>query len=312
MLRTLGTVHGYQSEEFRELAPLMIDTMNAGEVLIRLTELGHDPKSLQVIAGQMAELAEIEKNDALKLYRGRRSAINALTALVDKGEHEIWKKKGVEKELHNILKEDPWLIKPEYSRYLTSDDNLTNVSTALAKHLGVDEFAPMEDATRPDLVFVMADSGTPHVLNVVELKSPSIPLDNDHLTQLETYMAKVSAYAETELGRPLTVHGFLIGAMPDATKPNDKQLLLIDKMKSSQPSTKWMVIGVRQLLERALDTHLAVISALENELDDEADNPDPDPGLPNASQMMLTLTNGATDGATPKPATPSLPAPKGN
>ena len=35
MLRTLGVVHGYQSEEFKELAPLMIDTMNAGEVLIR-------------------------------------------------------------------------------------------------------------------------------------------------------------------------------------------------------------------------------------------------------------------------------------
>lgn len=35
MLRTLGVEHGYQGEEFKELAPLMIDTMNAGEVLIR-------------------------------------------------------------------------------------------------------------------------------------------------------------------------------------------------------------------------------------------------------------------------------------
>ncbi|MFE3837558.1 ATP-binding protein [Pseudogemmobacter sonorensis] len=269
MLKTLGTLHGYESEEFKELAPLMVDTMNAGQVLIRLTELGHDPKSLQVIAGQMAELAEIEKNDALKLYRGRRSAIRALTSLIDRGEYELWKKKGVEKDLHNILKSDPWLIKPEYSRYLTSDVDLTKVSTALAKHLEVDAFAPLEDATRPDLVFVMADSSTPHVLNVVELKSPSIPLDNDHLTQLETYMAKITRYAETELGRPLTVHGFLIGAMPDAKNPNDKQFLLLEKIKNAPPSTKWVVLGVRSLLEKAMDTHLSVIKALESDLDDE-------------------------------------------
>lgn len=311
MLRTLGTVHGYDSGEFRELAPLVIDTMNAGQVLIRLTELGHDPKSLQVIAGQMAELAEIEKNDALKLYRGRRSAIRALTALIDQGEHELWKKKGIEKDLHNILKHDPWLIKPEYSRYLTSDDDLTKVSTAIAKHLGVDEFAPMEDATRPDLVFVMADSTAPHVLNVVELKSPSIPLDNDHLSQLETYMAKLSAYAESELGRPLTVHGFLIGAMPDTTKPNDKQLLLLEKIKQAQPSTKWMVIGVRQLLERAMDTHLAVITALESDLDEGAEE-DADLGLIGAQDAMLMLTDGAVGGDEPtaQDSVPALPPPE--
>jgi hypothetical protein len=268
MLRTLGAAHGYQSQEFKELAPLMIDTMNAGDVLIRLTELGHDPKSLTVIAGHLAELAEIEKNDALKLYRGRRSAITALTTLIDRGEHELWKKKGIEKELHAILKEDAWLIRAEYSRYLTSDDDLHKVSTVLAKHLSVDKFAPMNDATRPDLVFVMADSVAPHVLNVIELKSPSIPLDNDHLTQLETYMAKLSNYAETELSRRLTVHGFLIGAMPDAQKPNDKQLLLLEKIKNAQPSTRWEVLSVRTLLERAMATHLDAIKTLEADLEE--------------------------------------------
>jgi hypothetical protein len=269
MLRTLGVVHGYQSDEFRELAPLMIDTMNAGEVLIRLMELGHDPQSLQIIAGHLAELADIEKNDALKLYRGRRSAITALTSLIDKGEHELWKKKGIENQLHRILKDDPWLIRTEYSRYLTSDADLGKVSTAIAKQMGIDEFAPLDDAMRPDLVFVMSDSASPHVLNVVELKSPSIPIDNDHLTQLETYMAKISNYAETELGRPLIVHGYLIGAMPDAQKLNDKQLTLMDRMKKQQQSSNWEVVGVHQLLERAMDTHLAIIQALESELTEE-------------------------------------------
>jgi hypothetical protein len=290
MLKTLGVVHGYDSTEFKELAPLMIDTMNAGEVLIRLTELGHDPKSLQVIAGHLHELADIEKNDALKLYRGRRSAISALTNLIDKGEHELWKKKGIEKELHNLLKDDPWLIKPEYSRYLTSDDDIAKVSTALAKHLGVDEFAALEDATRPDLVFVMADSSAPHVLSVVELKSPTIPLDNDHLTQLETYMAKLENYASTELGRPLTVHGYLIGAMPDSQKPNDKQLLLLKKLESVQPGQKWVVVGVRQLLDQALATHLAVIDALKHDLGDDDLKQDEDPVL-DATEVMAAISS---------------------
>lgn len=67
----------------------------------------------------------------------------------------------------------------------------------------------------------------------------------------------------------MTVHGFLIGALPDAQNPNDKQLLLLEKSKNAQPSTKWVVMGVRSLLERAMDTHLAVIKALESDLRDE-------------------------------------------
>src|SRR3546814_3232572 len=92
-------------------------------------------------------------------------------SLINEGEDALWKKKGIEKQLHNLLKEQPWLIRPEYSRYLTSDQDLSRVSTALAKHLGVDEFAAMNDLKRPDLVFVMSDAGVPHRINVIELKS---------------------------------------------------------------------------------------------------------------------------------------------
>lgn len=181
-----------------------------------------------------------------------------------------------------------------------------NVSTGLAKHLGVDKFAPMDDATRPDLVFVMADSDSPNVLNVIELKSPSIPLDNEHLTQLETYMAKLSAYAEVELGKSLTVHGWLIGAMPDATKTNDKQLLLLDRIKKAQPSSPWMVLGVRELLARTLETHHAVIASLQSDLNEEEE---PDPGLLQSPDMTLALTDGAVEGEGVMAKVLGLPAP---
>ena len=269
LLRILAADHGPNSREFGELAPLVVESVNAGEVLVRLSELGHDPKSIQQIALNLAELAEIEKSDALKIYRGRRNGINALLKLINEGEYELWKKKGIENRLHSLLEADPWLIKTEYSRYLTSDARLKNVAGELAKHLQVDDAAPLDDLTRPDLVFLLADTDTPHVVSIIELKSPSLPLNHDHLTQLKKYMAKVAAYCRTELDRDVTVHGYLIGAMPDTKTTNDDELLLLTEIAKAGPNSDWMVIGVRALLERAQVAHSAVIEALKNDIDND-------------------------------------------
>lgn len=266
LLRALAIQHGPNSDEFNELAPLVVESVNAGEVLIRLSELGHDPKSIQQIAINLAELADIEKSDALKIYRGRRNGINALIKLIDEGEYELWKKVGIESRLHDLLKKDPWLIKTEYSRYLTSDESLGNVSSAIAKHLGVDKAAKLDDPTRPDLVFVLSDSDQPHLISIVELKSPSLPLNNIHLTQLKKYMAKVEAYCQNELHRAVTVHGYLIGAMPDPKTVNDDELLLLSEMSKNGPGSEWLVIGVRALLERAKAAHASVIDALQADI----------------------------------------------
>ena len=266
LIKTLAVHHGADSVEFNELGPLVVSSVNAGEVLIRLSELGHDPKSIQQIAINLHELAEIEKSDALKIYRGRRNGINALLKLIREGEGELWKKKGIENRLHNLLKDDPWLIKPEYSRYLASDERMGNVSTAIAEHLGIDNAAKLDDPTRPDLVFVLSDTDQPHLISIVELKSPSLPLKYEHLTQLKTYMAKVENYCRTELGRAVTVHGYLIGAMPDDKTVNDDERLLLSEMSKSGPGSEWIVIGVRALLERAQVAHASVIQSLEEDI----------------------------------------------
>lgn len=266
LIKTLAVHHGADSVEFNELAPLVVSSVNAGEVLIRLSELGHDPKSIQQIAINLHELAEIEKSDALKIYRGRRNGINALLKLIREGEGDFWKKKGIEKRLHNLLKDDPWLIKPEYSRYLASDERMGNVSTAIAEHLGIDNAAKLDDPTRPDLVFVLSDTDQPHLISIVELKSPSLPLKYEHLTQLKTYMAKVENYCRIELGRAVTVHGYLIGAMPDDKTVNDDERLLLSEMSKSGPGSDWIVIGVRALLERAQVAHASVIQSLEEDI----------------------------------------------
>lgn len=266
LIRLLAIEHGPDSKEFGELAPLVIESVNAGEVLLKLSEMGHDPKSISQIAINLSELAEIERSDALKIYRGRRNGIAALLKLIREGEGELWKKKGIENRLHALLKQDPWLIKAEYSRYLTSDQRLDNVSTAIAEHLGVDKAAKLDDPTRPDLVFVLSDTDMPHVITIVELKSPSLPLNYVHLTQLKKYMSKVAAYCQNELHRSVTVHGYLIGAMPDEKTINDDETLLISEMGKSGTSSDWLVISVRALLERAQVSHASVIQALEEDI----------------------------------------------
>lgn len=279
LVRRLAVEHGVTSTEFAEMAPLVIQSVNAGEVLIRLSELGHDPKSLQVIASNLVELADIEKSDALKNYRGKRNGINALLKLIIDGESkEMWKRKGIEKQLHQLFKEQPWLIRPEYSRYLTSDEDLGKVSTAIAVHLKIDEHAvAMDDITRPDLVFVMSDAGAPHQINIIELKSPSLPLKNVHLTQLEGYIAKVESYCTMELRRQVHVQGYLIGAMPDDKTTADDELLLLSRMRKAGPDTQWKVVGLRLLLEQAQAAHASVIESLKKDIEADLateDSPD--------------------------------------
>lgn len=266
LIRTLAVEHGANSSEFAELAPLVAQSVNAGEVLIRLGELGIDPKSLQQIALNLVELAEIERSDVLKIYRGRRNGIAALLKLIEQGEGELWKKKGTEKQLHRLFKEQPWLIRPEYARYLTSDENLEKVTTRIAAHLKVDGTAALEDPQRPDLVFIMSDSIAPHQINIVELKSPSLPLKNEHLTQLEGYIAKIERFCVAELQRQVHVQGYLIGTMPDAKSTNDDEGLLLSRMSKAGPDTQWKVIGLHSLLEQAQIAHACIIEALEQDI----------------------------------------------
>lgn len=112
----------------------------------------------------------------------------------------------------------------------------------------------------------MSDSGAPHQVNVVELKSPSIPLTNTHLTQLEGYIAKIEAYCKMELHRDVHVQGYLIGAMPDTKSSVDDESLLISRMNKSGPETQWKVVGLRSLLESAQAAHASAIEALESDI----------------------------------------------
>lgn len=276
LINKLAAEHGADSVEFLELAPLVIDTMNASDVLIRLLEMGADAKSLPQVADALRELAEIEKSDALKLYRGRRDGIRALTGLINKGD-DLWGKKGIEDELHALLKKAPWLIRPEFGRHVTSDQNLDVVYTRMARELGVDKFAKPESdgkseesKKRPDLVFLMGNAHEPAEVIVVELKSPTIKLGQTHLTQLTTYMARVKDWLKTNYPETIPVRGFLIGRRALLSSDAEDAYALRNAEAERGPDSKWVVKDLEELVENAFRVHLVEIETLEAELPEES------------------------------------------
>lgn len=266
LLKTLAKQDGVSSPFFREAAGQIISTMNASEVLVRLTELGVNPQSVPQLAHELAELRLIEHKDALKLYRARLDAIRGLDKLYmrsidDKGQ-------GFESELHDLLKENPWLINMSYSHALTSDKDMGHVAKQLDKVLGIDTGLPEDykpeagDETRPDLVFVAQMGVEPiQTIVVVELKSPGITLNADHKTQLVGYMAKIKNHLGTDAGNS-RILGYLIGTPPDKTAKSDKQQALLHEMESQGLYSEWQVLSIQKMLAVAKRSHLAVSEAI--------------------------------------------------
>lgn len=275
LLQTLATNLGVKSDFYRQTAPLVLESMNAGEVLTNLINQAIDPTSLPVITHELFELAALESRDALKLYRARRNGIEALRKLVERA-METWGKQRFEKDLHKLLKENPWLIKPEFSRYLTSDKPLGTVARDLASHLGVDDQAPEPETDadgairdqdqRPDLVFAMTDPGSATSVTIVELKTPNHALKAEHLNQLKNYMRKVELWLAVKFaGQTIVVRGILIGDTQADSQSEGVQLLEYER-RGAGPLTPWEVLPLREVIDRAKKVHHDAIEALEQDV----------------------------------------------
>ncbi|MFZ4748024.1 MAG: ATP-binding protein [Sphingomonas sp.] len=282
VMRIMVARYGTESPEFMTVAPLVMRSMGAGEVLVNLIEIARNPKDMEQVLHELNELRRIEQDDALKIYRGRRDGIAALRKLILDGEDEWLSGKRSEAELQALLKDQAWIINPELSSYVTSDDDLQKVVTQLAKELGIDEFAPgyenddkkKRDQTRPDLVFLLGDvTSRPSTVLIVELKSPNLQLEIDHLTQLTRYMRKVEEWLGTEYkvnGYAPRVRGILIGAMPAADTKADGCRDLLDRVNKSGAGEAWEVVGLRELVERTSAIHREMIDALEAHEEEDA------------------------------------------
>ena len=258
LLKILAANEGIDSEIYVEAAPMLIKAVNSHEVLVDLIKTGRDPKDLSSVIEQLKELAEIERSDVLKLYRGRRSAIMGLEKLQDQARMSS---KRDEAGLHNLLKDNPWLVDSEYERFITSDRSESTVAIELTKELKIDtEVGTEVGGDRPDLVFVITDPTTQHHVCIVELKAPSKPMAYEDLAQLEGYIANIEDWLARNGKDAAKISGILIGNMTDST---DKTLR--KRIKDAGPNSQWKVISIPELIEKARRTHLESINALEAE-----------------------------------------------
>lgn len=269
ILKVIGREHGVKSKTYREMAPILLQAVNAGEVITKLIELETDPKSIQVLTHSLAELTLMEKSDLLKLYRGRTRAINALQKLYEDSLNTK-KGKGYENDLHRLFKDSPWLIRPEYATYITSDKPLGDVCKSLNELLHIDETVTPQsinenDNTRPDLVFLAANQPNPDEVVIVELKSPGIELEYDHLDQLENYMFKIEEHLTTKLSKPIKTHGYLIGTKPGPKATAEGKRRLLNKIATATPNTQYKVIDILELLAAAKQIHQSGIEIFEAE-----------------------------------------------
>lgn len=268
ILTTIAETHGIDSVAYKEVAPHLVKAINSSEVLVELIKTGVNPESLGTIIEQLHELSSVEKSDVLKLYRGRRHAIEGLQKLEERS-HSDSRGPRYENELHDLLKKNPWLIKAEFGGYLSSDDKMGEVARKLTEKLNIDNKAGAVNASddkRPDLVFVTVDPKSPTSVSVVELKSPNVPLNNDHLSQLEGYMMQIEGILKTDYQNGhVNVTGHLVGNLPRPDTQAIGSQLLLDKIGKAGPATKWEVLTLPQLLTRARNSHQNVIDVLEAE-----------------------------------------------
>lgn len=306
LLQTIARTFEVGTPEFEELAPTIVHSINATEVLIKLASHGTSAETIGEIMSQLRQLSEIEKRDSIKLYRARRGGIEKLEILYAKGQ-ENWKKKQSEKALHQLFKDNPWLIRPEFSTYISSDQGINTTVTRLAEHLKVDKFAPVMDGeeeseVRPDLVYLMSDpmEEGPYTVKIVELKSPGLPLTIEHWRQLENYVADVEAWCEVNLSHQVRVNGYLIGAMPEPNPTKRFEKMLLEKFVDTGPGDPIQIIGLYELIKHARTVHVEAIKALERDLADEEAEAEDEP-----EEEIVDAEDEAWEGDVEQPVEPA-------
>ncbi|MEE7462078.1 hypothetical protein MFUR16E_12615 [Methylobacterium fujisawaense] len=278
------------SDEFKHLTPLMIGAANAGEILIELIKVANSAESVTEIAPSLLRLREIERNDTIKVYRARRRAITGLQRIVAVERDATNKTKKDEKALHQLLKADPWLIRPDLSNFTSSDLGMDTVLDRLSKNLGIDGYAadagaddvgPDDDddtqrkkTVRPDLVSLVGNGLNPTHILVIELKAPGLPMRTEHLAQLRRYMRQIEEYVGVNYARHrgrIIIEGVLIGTMPRPdTQSAASKDLLYDIEKQQTVDGTWEVMGLMDMLARTQRVHAEILNALAADEDGQA------------------------------------------
>lgn len=252
---------------YRKSLPLLVSGLGQGEILTAMSALAQeDLPDFRELIKTVTRLTAQEFDEFMTFIQGRIDAMEALKKIYRDVD---FRKSKNEKQLHLLLKKNPWLIDPTFVQFLTSDEPEADLHHRLAKELQVWEFVPKKyspDAPderrefgqnkRPDLVFLLGNKGLRRIV-IIELKAPNTPLHFDHLTQLKGYISRAEDWLKEQGEDPasIAVEGLLIGTKAKPTSTAEKARLLRDEIRKN-PRAQWKVCDVGEILERTKQAHL--------------------------------------------------------
>lgn len=263
LLKSLAKNVKISDPTFIQTATNLISAINSTPIIMKLLDEGNNISDIKELSRYLSELSKIEKNDLWKLFRARRGSIQKLHDLHIRSSNK--KDPKFEKEFHQLLKESPWLINPEYNSYISSNKSIHSIIELLYKEINIpsDISTDCKDGKRPDLVFLVATYPLPTSVAVVELKSPNIALKYDNLNQLKLYMAKIELYLKRKYPKETTkVTGHLIG---NSIGTDEEAILLEKEIEEAGPQTMWEVITISELISRTEKVHKLSLDALESD-----------------------------------------------
>ncbi|MEM7247320.1 MAG: ATP-binding protein [Acidobacteriota bacterium] len=261
-----GCKNGVDDDVYKAQLPQLVAALGTGTVMQVLAKLGEQElPDFGATAAQIARLTASENDRFVSFARSRLQGIELLRRIVKSADFTQSK---CEKEVQKLFEKNPWLVLPAYGQLLSADRNVTTMHAELAKALGIGEFAPatVDKKKRPDLVFLLSNMGLGKLF-IVELKAPELPLEHDHLGQLQLYMEDAKVWLR-ENDYNLTVHGELIGTMPRSDARGVGARLLRKAMDDAGPDTPWRVRSFVRVLKDATIAHEEFL-AIQDELDDE-------------------------------------------
>ena len=160
-----------------------------------------------------------------------------------------------EKEIQKLFEDNPWLVDPTYTQFLSADVSLGTTFSALAKELKIGQHAPAKgDNKRADLVFLIGNVSLQRIV-IVELKASNIELDAEHLNQLEYYMQRTEEWLEAKGKTGFQIVGHLIGTKASPRSKKAGAVTLRGRIKKAGPDAAWKVRDYLEVLEDTKAVH---------------------------------------------------------
>jgi len=272
---------GVQSAFYKRALPAIVNGLQQGEIVGAIAALARENiPNFQALISTVTELTRQEFDDFMGVIRARLDGVHALSKIY---EGVDFKKGDNEKELHKLFENNPWLIDPTFTQFLTSNASAKSLNARLCKELKIGKYIPAgydpkgadetkaEDGVnlRPDLVTLLSNDGLHRVI-IIELKAPNTPLNGHHLRQLQNYMGLTRDFLDEQGGdlKNYKIEGYLIGSKADAKSRAEEVRWLRDQIKQQQDTSDWKVFDIGEILRRTSQAHRQLLDIYEKSLAD--------------------------------------------